>query len=54
MVDVAALRLASPTKARELLGDGNFGGAYQIEDEKMHALLEVAVKEIRELLEGSW
>jgi len=53
-VDVAALRLASPTKARELLGDGNFGGPYQIEDEKMQALWEAGVKETRALLEGPW
>ena len=54
MVDLTALRLASPEGARQLLGDGNFGGPYQIEDTHMQALWKVAVSETRELLEGPW
>ena len=54
MVDLAALKLASPDGARQLLGDGNFGGPYQIEDRHMRALWEVGVSETRELLEGPW
>ncbi|MBT5266612.1 MAG: creatininase family protein [Rhodospirillaceae bacterium] len=54
MVDFTALKLSSPAGARELLGDGCFGGAYQIEDEKMLALWATGVEETREMLEGPW
>jgi creatinine amidohydrolase len=54
MVDPALLKLASPARARELLGDGCFGGAYQIDDAAMLALWATGVAETREMLEGPW
>ena len=54
MIDLEHLRLLSPAKVRDYLGDGNFGGYYERPDEEMHAIWDVAVKETRALLEGGW
>ncbi len=54
MVDLARLRVLDPQGARELLGDGNFGGYYQKPDEVMDALWRVAVEETRALLVEGW
>jgi creatinine amidohydrolase len=54
MIDLDRMRLLSPAKVREYLGDGNFGGHYQKPDEDMLALWAVAVAETRELLEDGW
>jgi creatinine amidohydrolase len=51
MVDFAKLKVLDPQGARELLGDGNFGGYYEKSDADMDALWRVAVDETRELLE---
>lgn len=47
-----ALR-SDPVVVRELLGDGSFGGEYQVGDDVMLKIWEVAVAETRELLEGA-
>ena len=44
----------NPTRIREILGDGTFGGAYERPDEEMLRLWSVAVEEVRELLESGW
>jgi len=54
MIDVAALRAKSPIEARRFLGDGVFGGPYQMSDEVMLAVWETAVQETREFLIGPW
>lgn len=54
MIDLDLMRLKSPAKVREMLGDGVFGGAYQKDDETMLALWDVAVAETRALIEGPW
>jgi creatinine amidohydrolase len=54
MIDTERFRLQDPRKARELLGDGNFGGRYQRSDDEMLALWRVAVDETREVIEGPW
>lgn len=44
-------------QARARLGDGSFGGPYQVSDEIMQQLFQVAVAEVRELLKslrGTW
>jgi creatinine amidohydrolase len=51
MVDFAKLAVRNPEGARELLGDGNFGGRYFRSDDDVFALWRVAVEEARELLE---
>ncbi|MCB0030847.1 MAG: creatininase family protein [Anaerolineales bacterium] len=53
MLDMARFRqVADPATARELLGDGNFGGAYQKPDADMLAIWAVAVAEVTSLLEN--
>jgi creatinine amidohydrolase len=51
MVDFAKLRVLDPKAARELLGDGNFGGHYEKPYAVMEELWKVAVEETRDLLE---
>ncbi len=43
-----------PKAIRERLGDGNFAGRYQRDDDSMHALWRVAVEEVRELIVSGW
>ena len=43
-----------PVAMRATLGDGTFGGAYERPDEEMRRLWEIAVAEVRELIESGW
>lgn len=43
-----------PQAIREKLGDGNFAGRYQREDDEMFALWRAAVDETRALIENDW
>jgi len=52
--DLALAQLSDPQRTRELLGDGTYGGAYQISDEAMAELWAVGVEETRAELEGTW
>ena len=54
MLDEAAYRVADPAGMRELIGDGSFGGPYQVADEDVLRVWEVGVAEVRELLENGW
>jgi creatinine amidohydrolase len=54
MIDIERFRRQDPRNARELLGDGNFGGLYQRSDDEMLALWNVAVDETREVIQGPW
>jgi creatinine amidohydrolase len=54
MIDLEAMRMRDPVGVREYLGDGNFGGAYQKDDEVMLAIWEVAVAETRAIIESGW
>lgn len=54
MTDLDRLRLLSPEEVRSTLGDGNFGGLYQRDDDEMRAIWHVAVEETRALIEGPW
>lgn len=53
-VDAVVLKASAPAAARALLGDGNYGGEWQKDDEHMHALWAVGVEETRAALEGPW
>lgn len=53
-IDAGRLRSSGPTQVRQLLGDGCFGGAYQMSDSDMIDLWAVGVAETREELEGPW
>lgn len=54
MVDTERLRLMDPKRARDYLGDGNYGGRYRRSDDEMLALWKVAVEETRAAIEGPW
>ena len=54
MADLDRMRLLDAAGAREVLGDGNFGGRYQRADAEMEAIWAVAVTETRDLLETGW
>ncbi|MEX0340112.1 MAG: creatininase family protein [Arenibacterium sp.] len=54
MVDMAMMKASPPDTAREILGDGAFGGPWQLPDDDMLALWEVGVREVRDALEGPW
>jgi len=54
MTDLDRLRLLSPEEVRGALGDGNFGGLYQRDDDEMLVIWQVAVEETRALIEGPW
>lgn len=53
-VDLEAMRTLPPGAVRDLIGDGNLGGAYQRSDAEMQAIWDVAVEETRELLRTGW
>jgi creatinine amidohydrolase len=44
----------SAAQMREVLGDGNFAGAYQRSDAEMLAIWQIAIDETRGLLQGEW
>ena len=54
MIDLARMRLVDAAGVRALLGDGNFGGAYQKPDDDMLKVWRAGVEETREALEGPW
>jgi creatinine amidohydrolase len=51
-VNVDTLRSLPPSGVRELIGDGNYGGAYQKPDEQMLEIWRVAVEETRAVIDG--
>jgi creatinine amidohydrolase len=53
-VDTAKMRASSPAGVREILGDGSFGGPYQVPDEDMLELWRIGVEETRAAIEGPW
>jgi creatinine amidohydrolase len=54
MLEEAAYRVANPAGMRELIGDGSFGGAYQVPDEDILRVWETGITGVRELLENGW
>jgi creatinine amidohydrolase len=53
-LDEAAYRVAGPAQVRELLGDGVFGGSYELPDDEVERVWRTGVDEVRELLESAW
>jgi len=47
MADLNRLRALSPQGVKDLLGDGNYGGAYEKPDEQMLSIWRVGVEETR-------
>lgn len=54
VVDSAQMRVAGPAQVKELLGDGNAGGPYEVGEERMSELWEAAVSDIRGTIEHGW
>jgi creatinine amidohydrolase len=52
--DLARMKAGGPAQTRAILGDGAFGGPWQIDDTTMQAIWEIGVAETREALEGPW
>ena len=53
-VDGQRYALLNPRQARDLVGDGNFGGSYARSDDEVLKMWAIAVEETRELIEGPW
>jgi creatinine amidohydrolase len=54
MVDLDAVRSADPLVAREMLGDGSFGGLYERSDEDVLRVWRAGVEEVRDVLASGW
>lgn len=54
LVDHARMALMDPRAKRAYLGDGCYGGHYQLPDEVTDRLWAIAVEETRAALEGPW
>jgi len=52
MADLNRLRALSPQGVKDLLGDGNYGGAYEKPDEQMLSIWRVGVEETRAAIAG--
>jgi creatinine amidohydrolase len=53
-VDMDLMKASPPALARDVLGDGSFGGPWQRPDPEMLAIWETGVAETRAALEGPW
>ena len=54
LVDHGRIAMSNPEAVRALIGDGNFGGAWEKPDEVMLKLWQVGVEETRAEIEGPW
>jgi creatinine amidohydrolase len=54
MLDTSRIRSVDPRRAREYLGDGNFGGRYQRSDDDMLAVWKTGVEETRAAIADGW
>lgn len=52
MADLERLRTLSPAAVRDMIGDGNYGGAYEKPDARMLEIWRVAVEETRGVIDG--
>lgn len=53
-VDIPLLRQLPPAAIRKVLGDGQYGGAYEKDDAAMQAIWDVAIEETVNLLRNGW
>ena len=54
MIDLARYQRSDPGAKKELIGDGNFGGYYQLPDADLMKVWDVAVAETRSLITTDW
>ncbi len=52
--DLIRMKASGPQRVREILGDGAFGGPWQLPDAVTAAIWQAGVEETREALEGPW
>lgn len=52
--DLARMKASGPAQTRAILGDGAFGGPWQIDDAVTQNIWDIGVAETREALEGPW
>ncbi|MBR0680205.1 creatininase family protein [Roseomonas eburnea] len=52
--DMALLKASAPAQVRAALGDGSYGGPWQMPDDVMARIWAVGVEETRAALEGPW
>jgi creatinine amidohydrolase len=52
--DLALMKASGPAKVRAILGDGAFGGPWQLPDDVTQRIWDIGVEETREALEGPW
>jgi len=52
LIDIKRMQSVPPTEGREIVGDGNFGGAYEKPDEDMLRIWQAGVEETREAING--
>ncbi|MDE2449062.1 MAG: creatininase family protein [Gammaproteobacteria bacterium] len=53
-IDPKLVHALPPPKARDYIGDGNYGGYYQRSDKDMLELWRVGVEETREVIANNW
>jgi len=51
-VNLDLLRTLPPQKVKDLIGDGNYGGAYEKPDDQMMAVWQAGVEETRRIIDG--
>lgn len=51
-VDLDLLRALPPQRVKDLIGDGNYGGAYEKTDDEMMAVWRAGVEETRRVIDG--
>jgi creatinine amidohydrolase len=54
MIDLARYQRLDPGAKKALIGDGNFGGHYQLPDAELMKVWDVAVAETRSLITSDW
>ena len=54
MIDLARYQRSDPGAKKALIGDGNFGGHYQLPDVELMKVWDVAVAETRALITSDW
>jgi creatinine amidohydrolase len=54
MIDIARYQRLDAGAKKTLIGDGNFGGAYQRADSEMLSMWQVAVEETRSVIAEDW
>ena len=52
--DVTTIQHLTPKEVKAYIGDGNYGGYYEVSDEAMEEIWRIAEDEVTEILETGW